>query len=667
MTTKNYSKSNQIPLKNISVTDTFWKRKLKLNNSTAIFYQWEQLEKTHNQDNFRVLAGEKEGYRFGFFYSDSDLHKWSDAAARILVNNENKALSKLVREYIDLMTKAQTPDGYLFTYNQFHFPNKKWVNLQIEHELYCLGHMLEAAISYMGTNEPVGYKKKFLNIATKAADLIVHDFLNKPPRFTPGHQEIEIALIKLYRLTNERKYLEMASQFIYNRGKIPFFGLKLMKQAANQKKREKIIQKDMLEKNINKDQKLIFFKGETKQQKEAPFLSLRSTFQFLTGRYHQQNQPVVKMKRPFGHSVRWGYLATAMAMLYQENGDKRLLTALEQTWQHLIKKQMFFTGGIGALGIVEGFGRDYELDGSYCYCETCAAIANILLNWELALITGQAKYSDLLEWQLYNALNVGIALDGKSYLYRNLLEADHNLTRKDWFACPCCPSNVSRIWATIGQYIYSFNENNIWVHQFFGNETTINLNGEDVQLKMSSQLPWENEVNISFSLLKPTTFSLHLRIPSWTKKPEMKINGKIHRISMNERESEITGSGFNPNASAFYTINRTWEKENSIEITFPMEITIHKAHPKVKSTREKIALSRGPITFCLESIDNPNSQIPNETIDLHQEIKAYYKEDLFEGVYILQARNKKGEKLIGLPYYCWANRERSAIQVWIKA
>ncbi|MHA1154880.1 MAG: glycoside hydrolase family 127 protein [Candidatus Heimdallarchaeota archaeon] len=661
-----FSKSKPLKIDSVKIEDNFWNKRYEINNSTAIFYQWEQLEKTHNQDNFRVLAGLKDGYRFGFFYCDSDLHKWADAAARILVLEENKELSKIIREYIDLMQMVQEEDGYLYTYNQFHFPNRRWANLQIEHELYCLGHLIEAAVSYSETNEPEKYKKEFLGIAIKAADLLVTNFRNASPKFTPGHQEIEIALIRLYRLTQKKKYLDLASHFLFQRGKINFYGLRLISQAQDQKKRTKYILKDMHKKKIKNEWKMSFFGGETKHQKEAPFLGLRSFFQFFTGRYHQQNAPIKKMKRPFGHSVRWGYLVTAMAMLYQETGSRKILRALQRTWEHLVQKQMFITGGIGALGSVEGFGRDYELRSDYSYCETCAAIANILLNWELALITNKAKYSDLLEWQVYNALSVGIGLNGTSYLYRNLLEASGNLSREAWFATPCCPSNVSRIWASIGQYIYSHSTKEIWIHQFIGNSTKINLkNDQSVKIKVNSELPYNGRIRLEVVSSKPKQFAINIRIPSWTQNPIIIIDGDTQLIH-HPKENRQTGSGFSPNNSQFYSITQDWSKGSIIELDFPMKINIHNAHPKVRNNRNKIALSRGPLVYCFESIDNPDCQIPNESIDLTKEIIPEFNEKILSGVFRLKAKNKANRTLIAIPYYTWANRNPSSMQIWIK-
>jgi len=658
-------KSRDILIKDIKISDVFWGERLKMNATKAIFYQWDQLESTHNQDNFRVLAGKKDGYRYGFFYCDSDLHKWADAAARILVNNKNTHLSNLIQEYIDLMQKVQLKDGYLFTYNQFHFPEQRWINLQIEHELYCLGHLIEAAVSYIETNEPEEYKNKFLDLAVKVANLLVQDFLGVSPDFTPGHQEIEIALIRLFRLTGEKSYLDLASHFINQRGKVSFFGLKLAKQAIDQGKRKKLINEDMKNKGITSLIGTGINLGEMNHKKEPPFLGLRSNFQFLTGRYNQQNSSAIKMKRPHGHAVRWGYLATAMAMLYQESGDEKLVKALLRTWDHLVQKQMFVTGGIGALGHVEGFGRDYELNSEYSYCETCAAIANILLNWELAIITNQAQFSDLLEWQLYNALSVGIGLEGDSYLYRNLLESEGNLTRESWFATPCCPSNISRVWATIGKYIYSYNNEGISIHQFISSSTQISSDTlKHVKIKMDSAFPWNGKVKIVISVPGIHEFKLKIRIPSWTENPKIKINGKEEQNDFNPQPIS-TGSGFSPYNSVFHSISREWVDSTTIELDFPMPIKILRANPKVKSNRNKIAISRGPLVYCFESPDNPSIGIPKATIDLSKKITSEFDSQLFDGIIKLFAFDKQGHSLVAIPYYCWANREPSAMQIWI--
>jgi len=660
--------SHRLPLRSVIINDEFWNKRIKINCNSTIFYQWDQLEKTHNQENFRILAGKKKGYRQGFFYCDSDLHKWADAAARILTKTENKKLSKLIQEYIDLIALVQQPDGYLFTYNQFHFPGERWINLQIEHELYCLGHMIEAAVSYMETNEPEKYKQKFLKIAKMSADLLVSDFLGASPKYTPGHQEIEIALIRLYRITREKKYLDLAAHFLNQRGKISFFSLRLISQALSERKRSKKIKKDMEEKHITNELQMSFFGGEESHQKEAPLLPLRSVFQYLSGRYLQQNQPIHRMKRPFGHSVRWGYLVTAMAMLYQETGDEKLLNALQRTWEYLVQKQMFVTGGIGSLGVVEGFGCNYELNNDTCYCETCAAIASILLNWELALITNEARYSDLLEWQLYNALSVGISLEGKSYFYRNLLESEGQITRKKWFATPCCPSNISRIWASISEFIYSYNKKGIWIHQYIGNSTKIQglINNNVVNFQMKSELPWKGKVNLVIDVEKQAEFTLNLRIPSWTNNITLTINGNPQKIEIDDSNTKFTGSSIVPMKSKFHEITRVWEKETTIEINFSMPINIHKAHPKVRGNKNKIALSRGSILYCFESIDNPEAKIPYATIDLENELTQEFDGTILEGIVKILGCDKTSKKLIAIPFYSWGNREQSAMQVWIR-
>jgi DUF1680 family protein len=668
MTTSKFIASKRLLLKSIEITDAFWLKRFNINNSKAIFYQWNQLEETHNQDNFRILAGKKHGYRQGFFYCDSDLHKWADAAARILTTTENKKLSKTLQDYIDLISEVQESDGYLFTYNQFHFQNDRWVNLQIEHELYCLGHMIEAAVSYMGTNEPERYKNKFLGIAKRSADLLVKDFQNAPPKYTPGHQEIEIALIRLYRLTKEKKYLDLAAHFLRQRGKISFFSLRLIRQALSEKKRSKIIKKDMEQNQITNELQMSFFGGEESRQKEAPFLPIRSVFQYLSGRYIQQNQPVQRMKRPFGHSVRWGYLVTAMAMLFQETGDEKLLKALERTWNHLVQKQMFVTGGIGSLGVVEGFGRDFELNNDTCYCETCAAIASILLNWELALITNEAKYSDLLEWQLYNALSVGIGLDGTSYFYRNLLESEGQIQRKKWFATPCCPSNISRIWASIGEYIYSYNEDGIWIHQYIGSSTAIQRTKESptINIQMKSEFPWNGRVNLVITVEKPSKFAINIRLPSWSNGLVITIDGESQKIKLKKSVTKLSGSGLKPEISKFYKISRDWGKETIIYLDFSMPINIHRANPKVKANKHKVALSRGPIAYCFESNDNLALQIPFASIDLNKEITWEFDKSMLEGIVKIYGIDNTNKKIIAIPYYSWGNRELSAMQVWIK-
>src|SRR5215211_2413422 len=465
----------ELTARQVHVNDHFWSPRLAVNAQKAIFHQREQLEATRCIENFRIAAGEADGFREGFYFADSDAYKWLDAAARIHALYPDPELVSLMDSFIALLGRAQTPDGYLFTYNQIHFPNQRWVNLQIEHELYCHGHLIEAGVSHY---EATG-RRDLLDLCIKAADLLVRDFLNASNDKTCGHEEIEIAMIRLYRVTGKEDYLELARQFIERRGRIPFFALHVLNQFRSYKKREEYV--SALRRNYLAEhpEHASFRLPGDNFTKKPKYSRARWYLSMLRGFYHQQHVPVRQLTVPVGHSVRFGYLETAFAMLCRESpSDWQAdlpLQAMEQAWARMVTRRMYVTGGVGSAPEIEGFGGDYELDPELAYAETCTSIASLLWSWELALLTKKAQYSDLFEWQLYNATNVGMGQNGDTYLYNNPLVMHQGVRRQGWFSCPCCPSNLSRTFADLGKYIYSLENDNLWVHQYISSESTVNL------------------------------------------------------------------------------------------------------------------------------------------------------------------------------------------------
>ncbi len=657
-------KMKEISLSRVKISGGFWGGRCAMNRDNAIFYQWSQLEQTGRIENFRIVAGTRQGFRTGFFYNDSDVHKWAEAAATILTEGPHPNLEKILDEYISIIRGAQAEDGYLFTYNQFHFPGDRWKNLQIGHELYTHGHLIEAGIAHGSATG----RNDLMEIARKAANLVVRDFTGAGPAMTPGHEEVEIALIRLYRTTGEKKYLETARHFLEQRGRSACFGLGLIKQFLSQSRRAGIIRKQENEINGGVSAPAGFDFTENLTATEPPFLKLRAHWSFLTGRYFQQHHPIRKQRIPEGHAVRWGYLATAMAMLFRETGDRSIIETLTAAWERIVQRRMYVTGGIGSLPVIEGFGRDYELDNRYAYCETCAALASVFWSHEMLMATGEARYADLIEWQLYNAASAGIALDGCSYLYRNPLESEGQ-KRRPWYATACCPSNVSRTWASLGKYIYSIDNNDLWIHQYidcnatFGTEDGFPIRA---QIMIDSKLPWEGQVSIRMNIDDPSEFTLRLRIPSWSGNPSIIINNSQEKIDIPSRPDIVTASGYSPYRSCYISLKRNWDKNSSISIIFPMDIAVHRSHRKVKPNRGKIALSRGPLVYCLESIDNPATVIPGAAIDTTKEVEPRFSENHFGGAWLLEGSDPAGNFLTFIPYFCWANRGQSNMEVWVR-
>jgi DUF1680 family protein len=646
----------------VQITGGYWRPRLKMNTHVALAHQWDQLERSGSIENFRLLAEGKPGFREGWFFAGSDAHKWLDAASRAYAIHPSLELAERMDAYIALLDAGQTEDGYLYTYNQIHFPEVRWTNLQIEHELYCHGHLIEAAVSHY---EATG-QRHMLEIGVKAADLLLRAFMGAGPECTPGHEEIEIALVRLYRVTGNEQYLSLAAQFVEQRGRIRAFPRLIYRENQSVDRRSKLVAKRRAHYLAEHLESQPFQLPAGNVSRKPPGIHLRYLLSALTGNYFQQHRPVREQTVPVGHSVRFAYLETAVAMLCRERGDETLLPALEAAWERMVSRRMYVTGGIGSLPAIEGFGRDYELDPEYAYAETCAALGCMLWNWEMTLITRQAKYADLFEWQLYNAASVGMGLDGKSYLYNNPLACRGGVTRRAWYQVPCCPSNLSRTWAALGKYLYSHDADGLWVHQYVTSTTKVDL-GVPVQIEAESGLPWNGEVKIVVSPESRTEFGLYLRVPSWAEGSSMKVNGRTVEAVPVPASTTITeqpASGYAPQRARYRAISRIWAPGDLVEIEFPMAIKVRRAHPKVRSGRGKVALTRGPLVYCLESLDNPGLNIFEASIDLNS-LRQEFVPALLGGIWVLRGKTQQGQTFTAIPYAYWANRGESQMVVWI--
>jgi len=664
------------------ITAGYWYDRLEVNSATAIFHQWDQLELSGCIENFRIAAGEVDGFRAGWFFADSDAYKWLEAASRIHATHPKARLAALMDDLIALLARAQMPDGYLYTYNQIHFPNVRWQNLQIEHELYCHGHLIEAGISHL---EATGRTDLF-EIARRAANRIVQDFRGKGAEFTPGHEEIEIALLRLHQVDrDDTAYLELACQFLEQRGRSSQFGLSIFRQNSSVSRREKIVQR--------KKREYIAAHAEYKPYqippgnvtRKPPTATLRWFAGALSGKYFQQHTPVRQQTIPVGHSVRFAYLETALAMLSRETDDHSLLPTLEQAWDRMVMRRMYSTGGIGSLPGLEGFGNDYELDPEYAYAETCAALASLFWNWEMAQLTGKAKYSDLFEWQLYNAAAVGMGLDGSTYLYNNPLACHGDVIRKPWYAVPCCPSNISRTWADLGKYICSLNEDGLFIHQYISSETRLDA-GIPVTIRIESELPWSGKILIHVDPSEKKKFKIFLRIPSWSPDSRLELHQAADSIEPSDDDDDqfsrsldrsdlgfpsedsqrLPASGFDPGGSSFISSDRSWSPGDILEFNFDMAIKLRHAHPKVKGHQGKVTLTRGPLVYCLENIDNLQVDIFQLKIDTSS-FRSVFDESLLGGIMKIEARTTDGQAITFIPYHLWGNRGPSQMTVWVKA
>jgi DUF1680 family protein len=647
-------------LHEVTITSGFWRDRQNLNAAHAIFYQWQKLEATRCIDNFRIAAGLISGFREGFFFSDSDAYKWLDAASRIMFHHKDPQLIKLVDNFIDLLAKAQQSDGYLYTYNQIQFPGQRWFDLQVEHEFYCLGHLIEAAVSHYETTA----ETKLLSIAQKAADLLVKEFADSPPEYTDGHEEIEIALIKLWKATDRIEYLALAKAFVERRGTIKLFPLKMLSQVLDSNRRMKLVAKNRQTwLSEHPDHKT--FKLPERNKNIVPFWAVpRFVINALSGKYNQQHKPVADQKKAEGHSVRFCYLKTSEAMLAQIPGQENRVKPLRDIWTQMVTRRMYVTGGIGSLPLSEGFGRDYELDPEVAYAETCAALGSMFWSHEMANLTGEAPFEDLFEWQLYNAASVGIAQDGCSYFYNNPLTSHGTINRAEWYDVPCCPSNLSRVWASLGKHVCSFDQTEIRINQYFSSTIIIDSQRQIV-LHINSELPWGNQVKIRFDMEKPAPYDLIMRLPAWADGFSVLLNGQEVVVNVSSALPGVpSANGLEFFAARWMRLSRTFKADDEIELIFDMPIRLIKQDKRLPKCGGKYALARGPIVYCLESVDN-SADIMSVKVNA-ESLKPFFDSTLMDGTWVIRGEDIHGMPLVLIPYMLWANRGKSKMTVFVR-
>jgi len=642
-----------LPANKSTITGGFWGAKQSVNAQKAIFHQWEQLEASGCIDNFRILAEGQAGFRQGWFFADSDAYKWLEAAAVILPYNPDTRLAEKVETLISLIYKAQDTDGYLYTYNQIHFPGTRWVNLQIEHELYCHGHLIEAGVTHF---ECLG-EDRLLAVARKAADCIVTDFMPMGPRHTPGHEEIEMALLRLYRVTGEQDTLAMARAFLERRGRSPWFAPALLREfiSNNRRVRQVEAEKQVYQK-AQPGQKVPPLPPENEAVK-PPGIGLRFMWNALTGKFFQQHRPVDRQTVPVGHAVRFAYLETAAAMLDGMTGENRYLPAMSQAWDRMVQKRMYPTGGIGSLPVIEGFGRDYELDPETAYAETCAALGCLFWNREMSQLTGDARYSDLFEWQLYNAALVGMGQSGDAYFYNNPLSSGGAVQRRPWYEVPCCPSNLSRTFARLQEDILRYQPGEVRIEQYITSQHDID--GLKLAFSIDSGFPWQGIVRIRLQQAPRESLILKLRRPSWATEIRITLNGAPYEALHQEDPG-----GLNPAQAGWISIQRVWSEGDLLAVEFAMPVRFIRMDDRVRSCRGRAALACGPLVYCLESLDNPGVELFGVRLD-SASLETRFVPALLGGVRVIGGRSTDGSPLTFIPYHLWGNRGPSLMKVLI--
>ncbi len=634
----------QIDLKNIRITDSLFGSYVKQVSEKIIPYQWkilnDQLEgadKTYCIENFRIAAGELEGTRKGVVFQDTDLYKWLESVAYTIADGKGEQFESLADEVIELVGRAQEPDGYLNTYFTVNAPERKWKNLIEGHELYTAGHMIEAAVAYYHATG----KTAFLEIAKKNADLIGKVFGRGEGqrRGYPGHQEIELALVKLYRVTGEQKYLDTAKYFIEERGTQPNY--------------------------------------------LAEELRERGGFEFFPDlqdydlAYSQADIPPVEQTKAQGHSVRDMYMCAAMADLAGECEDERLLKACKAIWENMTQRQMYITGGIGTSGFRERFTTDYDLPNATNYSETCASIGLMMFGQRLAAVTGDAGYYDSVERALYNTVLAGINIEGDRYFYVNPLEVvpefctQHTYMnhvkpiRQKWFSIACCPPNVARTLASLGQYVYAQEDDSILIHQFISSEVQTETKDGKTALKMDSTLMQDGKVSIQAETEKGC--SLKIRIPAYAE------NWKL--LSGEKEEKPEIQNGYITVALPAGT--------HAVTLNLDIHPRWVAANDQVRADAGKAALVKGPIVYCLEEVENGKllSQVcvkPNEEVKEEASPEGLVgnlpaltypgtrikNAGLGDQLYGALKIEKEATQLTAIPYCLWNNRGEGEMLVW---
>lgn len=631
---------NTVQLSKINITDAFWKRYTDLVEDVIIPYQWDIMndnipgvESSHCLENFKIAAGLKKGQFYGAVFQDTDVAKWLEAVGYSLAEKKNEKLEKLADDAIDVIVQAQQKDGYLDTYFIIKEPEQRWRNLCEGYELYSAGHMIEAAIAYY---EGTG-KRKLLDSMIRLADLICRTFGPEEGQNHgyPGHQEIELALVRLYRVTQDKKYLKQAKYFLDIRG-------------------------------VGENYFLV-------ERKQKNFKRIFPELEDYDPAYSQSHEPVRKQKTAEGHAVRAVYMYSAMADVAEEYQDKELMEACENLWENITQKRMYITGGIGSSGFLERFTTDYDLQNDSNYSETCASIGMALFSLRMANITRDSRYAEVMEQELYNNILAGIAQDGKSFFYVNPLEikprqcmphtsrAHVKARRQKWFGVACCPPNIARTLASLGQYIYGVDGADIYTHLYIGNQTDIPVNNDVVQIRIDSMFPWNGNIKVKVQGVKEK-IKLHFRIPSYSENFQLYCNGEEQELKVN-------------NGYAYVEIC-----ENSrIDIQFDMPVAFLHANYKVSADVGKVAIKRGPIVYCLEEIDNgPDLQcIYLSSKEAHVRKSRSFPEcfeielqgrrliSKSEGLYSSDGLSYSDVNIQAIPYAYWNNRREGEMLVWI--
>ncbi|MFS2185363.1 glycoside hydrolase family 127 protein, partial [Mucilaginibacter sp. Mucisp84] len=591
-------------------------------------------ENTGRVKNFEMAAARSGKFCTKFPFDDTDIYKTIEGASYSMAVHPDAKLDAYVDSLITIVGKAQEPDGYLYTARTIDplHPHawsgpERWVKEnELSHELYNSGHMFEAAAAhYLATN-----KRNFLDIALKNADLLVKTFGPGKRHVAPGHEIVEMGLVRLYRITGKKEYLDLAKFFIDERGHRTY--------------------------------------------------DKTSTDEWKNGMYWQDNEPVIAQEDAEGHAVRAMYLYSGMADVAALTGDKEYITAIDKIWNNMVGKKIYVQGGIGAVPGGERFGADYELPNTTAYNETCAAIGDVFWNQRMFLLHGESKYIDVMEKVLYNGLISGVGLDGKTFFYTNAMQVTNGVThhelepeRSGWFECSCCPTNMARFLPSLSGYMYAQKDNNVFVNLFIAGTANMEVSNKKVSIVQSNNYPWSGALSFAITPETPTNFAIHIRIPGWARAEAIPSdlyafqNKSAAKISLKLNGKAVAYKVEN----GYAVINRQWKKGDNIQLNLPMEVKKVIANKALVDDKGKTALQRGPIIYCAEWKDNGGT-VSNLAIPANAAFKPVTEPNLLNGVTVLKGEilsKTKGEaakkiELTAIPYYSWANRGKGEMTVW---
>jgi uncharacterized protein len=617
-----------LPFNQVSIIDSFWAPRILANHTRGLDAVYRHLETTGRLAAYDLDWTPESDLPTPHVFWDSDVAKWLEGACNSLMTHPDEALRCRVDAVVTRILSAQGEDGYLNPHFSVVEPEGRWINLRDKHELYCAGHLLEAAIAY---HRATG-DSQFLNAIQKYIDLIGHTFGPNEGQLPgyPGHEELELALIKLYRHTNDLETLKLAKYFIDQRGQQPHY-----------------------------------FDWEARQRNEDP-----ADYWAKSHTYTQSHKPVREQREVVGHAVRGMYLYSAMADIAREIGDPKLVTALNALWNDLTTHKLYLTGGIGSSSSNEGYTTPYDLPNRDAYAETCAAIGLVFWAHRMLQLELDSRYADVMERALYNGVLSGVSLSGDRFFYENPLGSDGNHHRQSFFTCSCCPPNLNRLLPAIGEYIYSIDEREIDVHLYIQSDAQFEVGGEKVIISQHTAYPWDGVVCLQVEPAQPVDFTLKLRFPGWCQEGRIYLNGE----SVSFKENLENG---------YIVLNRKWRTGDEVLLQWVMPVTRIYANPQVKADRGKVALMRGPLVYCLEEIDQ---SVPLENLRLGRSsgFDISFDPHLLDGMITVHGwalavdRKPWGSELYrdkppklrevsftAIPYFAWDNRQPGEMLVWL--